>query len=328
MHRTQPDLNLPLDADFARSAPDAAAAGPPPLREPGTIRPGERNFEPADGWKLAGLGAMPPQLAATTRRYTAAWAGLGAISSLYLLIVAWQQTQGVEAALVPVTESLERLATDIADLKRATAAIETRERSTAGRVAAAEQRLDGLGQVASNVPPAGAGTGAAAQAAAQDQRATNRLNLASAAPPSASALTSGLAVAQAGPSTKAPEPASPAKVAPVAKPKPFATTVVAPATNPVRTGSVPAAAAAPAQGVLIASGPSLESVRLSWSVLHDKHGAVLGSLEPRVVPAGDGSAFNLIAGPFASDAEVQAACTSLKAQGVGCKPSVFTGAAL
>ena len=325
MHRTQPDLNLPLDADDAHRAPDATTAALP-LREPGTIRPGQRTFETADGWQVAGLGAMPPPLAAATRRYTAAWAGLGAISSLYLLIVAWQQTQGVEAALVPVTESLERLAIDIADLKRTTAAIETRERSTAGRVAATEQRLDGFGQLASNVPPAGAGTGAAAPTATQDQRATNRLNLVNAAPPSASAVTPGLAVAQAG--TKPPEHATAAKAAPIAKPKLVATAVVLPATNPVRTGSVPAASTAPPQGVLIASGPSLDSVRLSWSVLHDKHGAVLGSLEPRVVPAGDGSAFNLIAGPFASDAEVQAACTSLKAQGVGCKPSVFTGAAL
>ena len=333
MHHTATDLNPTFAPELTAGltqGTSADAATAPVLPEPGTIRPGERHFDTAAGWQSPAPGALPPLLAAASRRYTATWAGLGAVSALYLGIVAWQQTQGVESALVPVTETLERLANDIADLKHATAAIDTRERATTSRVAAAEQRLDGLAQVASNAPPAGTGSSWPAQTSVQDQRATNRLNLAAAGP----APTPGLAAQQAAPALKAPDPAPAAKVAVAAKPKPavaaaLVPATIAPATNPVRTGSVTTApATALPQGVLIASGPSLESVRLSWSVLNQKHGAVLGSLEPRVVPAGDGSAFNLIAGPFASDADAQAVCASLKAQGVGCKAAVFTGAAL
>ena len=131
----------------------------------------------------------------------------------------------------------------------------------------------------------------------------------------------------------APPPAPEATLAAKAQPqpKPIRVTeqpVVAKPTagNPIKTGSVLAGAGK--AGLLIASGPTFDSVRVSWNVLSHKYGPVLGSLEPRILPASDGSAFHLIAGPFATEADAQKACATLKTQGVGCRPTEFTGAAL
>jgi hypothetical protein len=90
----------------------------------------------------------------------------------------------------------------------------------------------------------------------------------------------------------------------------------------------PTAVAKRPAGLLIAWGPSLDSVKLSWNVLQQNHGAVLGPVEPRIIPAGDGSAFQLIAGPYASEADAAKACSNLRARGVTCRPAEYTGATL
>ena len=274
------------------------------------------------------VASAAPLAGRSQNRMTHVWAGLGLVSAAYLGVVVLQQSQGVDAALVPVTESLERLASDIADLKQATAATDARARLTENRVALAETRLDGINQVAANQgqpDPAGLGL--------RGQRPTNRAALAVA---EVSATGEGNSAAAATAKKAAATPlAVPVVPAPAIKPalaaKPWAATGVTPvpAVNPVRTGSVtPTPVAVARQGLMIASGPSLESIRLSWTVLRLNHAEVLGALEPRFVPSGDGSAFNLIAGPFNSDAEAQKACGALKAHGVGCKATEYEGGVL
>ena len=103
---------------------------------------------------------------------------------------------------------------------------------------------------------------------------------------------------------------------------------VATAPAPIDTSSTTTAVPSGPRGVQLASGPSLESVKLSWSVLSQTHGQVLKPLEPRIVPTSDGSAFRLLAGPFNSEADAQKACTALKARGVNCRSSEYGGAPL
>jgi len=282
-------------------------------------------------------------------KYIAGWAGVGAISLAYLAAMGWQRSANLESAIAPVTESIERMATDIAELKQVTAALDTREKATAARLDATETRLSGFAQAASPALPGGT-----IPASAQG-RPTNRTNLADDSGPAQSGalgnqasaaatepvkptrVIAGMVVVPPGapagiavaPLPQANATASDQKSKPAAAPTPAAKAVQAPVINTVRTGSIPEPTSARhPTGLLIASGPSLESIRLSWNVLSQNHGAVLGSLEPRVLPSSDGSAFNLIAGPFSSDADATKACTALKARGVGCRYTDYQGSSL
>lgn len=88
-----------------------------------------------------------------------------------------------------------------------------------------------------------------------------------------------------------------------------------------------AALADASHGVIVASGPSVDALRLSWSLLSDRHKAALGRMEPRVVTT-DGNTFQLVAGPLPSDTEAAKVCATLKARGIACRPSQFKGDAL
>lgn len=308
----------------------------------------------------ADLRALPPAVSVAAkptaqghgRGYLASWVGLGLISTAYLGAMAWQRGNSIDLALVPVTETLERLANDIADLKQTTTAIDARERTTAQRVDATESRLESFAQLAANVPQS-----ANAQTA-QGQRPTNRAVLAEAPPATAAsapvARMAGIALSPMSLAAQAAEPQKPARqlasAAAVAVPvvippmaaKPIVTIartipagLVVPlqdapnaAMNPIKTGSIPPPAPPAPIGLLVASGPSLDSIKLSWTVLNQNHAVVLGALEPRIRPATDGSAFQLVAGPFATEADAQKACASLKARGVGCKQADYSGAPL
>lgn len=85
-------------------------------------------------------------------------------------------------------------------------------------------------------------------------------------------------------------------------------------------------------GVRISNGPSLDALRLSWTLLSDRHAAQLRSLEARYVSRGtdaDGSpSFDLVAGPVKSQAEAKRICKVLAAQNVPCQIGAFGGSSL
>ena len=76
--------------------------------------------------------------------------------------------------------------------------------------------------------------------------------------------------------------------------------------------------------ILLARGPSIDALRLSWSLLNERHKGTLGTLEPRVVSAEPGL-YQLIAGPIASPADAAKVCANLKARGVTCQAAEFKG---
>ena len=96
----------------------------------------------------------------------------------------------------------------------------------------------------------------------------------------------------------------------------FGPAVVKPAPKPV--------------GVQISSGASVDSLRLSWSLLADRHGDALKNLEARYLSTGnaDNPAFDLVAGPIKSRAEAAKVCKALAAKNVPCKVGNFGGEAL
>lgn len=120
-------------------------------------------------------------------------------------------------------------------------------------------------------------------------------------------------------------------------------------TVPLETGSVTTAARAVAKpgdaisfgpavvkpaakpiGVQISSGASVDSLRLSWSVLADRHGDTLKNLQARYVESGDPAApnFDLIAGPIKTKSEAARVCKALAAKNIPCKIGDFAGDAL
>lgn len=112
------------------------------------------------------------------------------------------------------------------------------------------------------------------------------------------------------------KPVNPVKTIAAAQPIDFGTAVVKPAAKPV--------------GVQISSGASVDSLRLSWSLLSDRHADSLRNLQPRYTAHGDESAptFDLIAGPIKSRAEAMKICKALAAKSVPCKIGDYLGEAL
>lgn len=126
-------------------------------------------------------------------------------------------------------------------------------------------------------------------------------------------------------------------------PKPIAAGSAPPAKS-LETGSVKAAdaaapfavpvtAKAPAKpvGLQIASAPSLDALRLSWSLLSETHADSLKNLEPRYSTGVDanGLTYNLMAGPVKSAADAKKMCKALTAKAIACKVvGEFSGEAL
>lgn len=157
-------------------------------------------------------------------------------------------------------------------------------------------------------------------------------------------------IAAADPQAKAKEAAAAKKAAKEAAAKEAAAKKAA-AKPEIETGSVaqPAAGAisfgpptvthanAPAEaniggqvGVQIATGPSVDSLRLSWTLLKERHGAGLNGFEPRYTTDMSGSeqTYDLIVGPVASADEGKKLCQELAMKGTPCAVSRFTGDAL
>ena len=125
-------------------------------------------------------------------------------------------------------------------------------------------------------------------------------------------------------------PAAAKKVAPV----PAAAKLPAPAApaKNIETGSIePPKAAAPAKpapvGVLLATGPSLDSLRLSWQILNDRHGASMKALQPRYVVSGkpEERTYGLVAGPRETVADAKWVCKTMTDNGIACEVSQYRG---
>jgi sporulation related protein len=78
--------------------------------------------------------------------------------------------------------------------------------------------------------------------------------------------------------------------------------------------------------VQLAAGPSLDALRLSWSLLRERHGGALASLQPRYLPPrSEGGAYRLLAGPLPSKADADKVCADLAAATKGCYSIAYAG---
>jgi hypothetical protein len=83
-------------------------------------------------------------------------------------------------------------------------------------------------------------------------------------------------------------------------------------------------------GVLLATGPSIDSLRLNWSILTDRYADAVRNLQPRYLVKGKAGnrTYRLVAGPVASTAEANSLCKDMETRGMPCEVSVFAGNAL
>lgn len=96
----------------------------------------------------------------------------------------------------------------------------------------------------------------------------------------------------------------------------FGPAVVKPAAKPV--------------GLRLGAGASVDSLRLNWSLLADRHAEALSKLEPRVIADAIGgvATYDLVAGPVKSKADAAKICKELIADDIPCKVGDFKGDAL
>ncbi|AHB50185.1 hypothetical protein W911_10300 [Hyphomicrobium nitrativorans NL23] len=83
-------------------------------------------------------------------------------------------------------------------------------------------------------------------------------------------------------------------------------------------------------GVQIATGPSVDSLRLSWTLLSERHADSFRALAPRYVASGSGpnESYDLIVGPMPTVDEARRLCEDLSLKATPCRVSQFTGDAL
>jgi hypothetical protein len=286
-------------------------------------------------------------------RKVVVWTAMGALSAGYLglLLVApdWlddlrpsshaldpQSNQGQRAAarlasdVGGLRDSVSKIQLDIAKIKTDVQGGQDRDRTLAGQLAALEQKIfradetkidAAVPQAEGALPPqskppadgptaiqAGIVTPPAPFPAIAEAKIIN-------GDPGAS-VTTGQVLDPANPGPAQPIPRANTATAAAAAGLDFGTAIVKPARKPL--------------GVKLASGASIDALRLSWSLLAENHGNALKSLEAHYVTSGDphNPSYELIAGPIKSNAEAKRVCKVLAARKIPCAIGDFTGESL
>jgi len=214
------------------------------------------------------------------------------------------------ADLDPMRRTMGEIKMDVANLKDAAQAAAHRDEMLLGRVVALETSTTHR-------------SAHVAQTSGTDDGATGATSPTAAAQPTPPTPTPKAAVT----STSA-KPAAPAQKVSAATPA-----TKKKADSSIETGSIKKkkAAAKPAPvGVLLATGPSIDALRLNWSILTDRHSDAVGKLQPRYVINGSPGSrtYGLVLGPVASAKQAKSLCKTMVERGMRCEVSVYRGNAL
>lgn len=277
------------------------------------------------------------------RTYLVTWGLLAAVGLTYLVSLAWQvefrapPAQQQAAAIDPelgvrvanralaeigsVQQTVRSIQSDLGRLKDTVDQRDAQERESQARLSALEEKVTSLAApspVAAAAPlpniinakqKAAEKSKTPVERKVAEQRATSRIV----------SVVEGLS----------PAPAPAADPAPASAPDADA--------PKLETGSIPAQAptvtfgepqVTPARqgfSVQIGAGPSLDALRLTWSRLSERHGA-LALLQPRFIPPKPGSGtYRLVAGPLASKADAEKVCADMGVGHQGCLPTTAVG---
>lgn len=283
-------------------------------------------------------------------RYLAVWATMACLGSAYLAAVSIRPAflDGIlpvaggasseavarnAADIVNAREGIMQLQTDVRQVQKDLTHSADATRSLSDRVAALEQKAAPAGEVQTPAQAEPQRVGAVEPQPSSDvDFPVDRMpGPAEPAHPKAAAaktpkvinapLETG-SLTEDAPAAPAAKPAPPAKPkAAAAAPKEKAEAAVGSFSEPKVTKPV---------GIKLATGGSVDNLRVSWGVLAERHGQELSALQPRYYNNVDGSGitYELVAGPFKTTADAKRVCQSLKAQAVDCQVSTFGGNAL
>ena len=222
------------------------------------------------------------------------------------------------ADLDPLRNALGEMKMDVANLKTGIQAAADRDAEIAKRLNVLEGAGNPKATKATTAPspkPAGqkgANAGNGIQMLNGKRAEANPIDTASVSRPA-------IALAATQPSTMMP-----------AKQKKQTVKKKAPVSAPVKTAAVkkaPAKKPPKVVGVQLASGPSIASLQLNWSVLADRNQDALGHLKPRYTTRGKSSkrTYDLVAGPFGSAQQAEIVCKVLSERGHSCKVGTYRG---
>lgn len=252
-----------------------------------------------------------------------ALAGLSSAGDADQNIVALQRdvTRAL-ADLDPLRNTMGEMKADVANLKTGIRAAKNRDVQLAKRLIALEQTPPGVqGNVSaqtndSTAPIAprptpinrkGAGAAANPQLLNANPIDTASVSRQATAPTATQSSTVAPVTAKLPPAKKKESVKAPVKKVAATK---------APAKKPPKT-----------VGVQLATGPSVASLQLNWSVLADRNKDALGHLQPRYTTRGKQSkrAYDLVAGPLGSKQQAEIVCKVLGERGHACKVGAYRG---
>lgn len=101
-------------------------------------------------------------------------------------------------------------------------------------------------------------------------------------------------------------------------------------TTPLQSTETSPVPAKSALGLQLSTGPNLDSLRLNWSLLNERHRDLLGPMQTRYrkVAGKPNAPYQLIAGPVRSQADAARICKALAGSGVSCRATAYSGEAL
>lgn len=295
------------------------------------------------------MAQRPPELptdfhdepAGGTSRYLAIWAIMACVAALYLAAVsirpafldgilpvadagAAETASQAAADIVNIRDSIGQLQTDVVKTQTELSQQTDTTRALSDRVAALEQKGQPAGAQPANTDPQQ--TGAIQPDAASDSiefPSGNHAPVKSAPVKAAEAKSAAKPKVINGPietGSVAEDPSAPPPAAAPAKPKPAPEKVAAFGEPKVKK----------AIGIKLATGASVDNLRLSWGILSERHSTELKPLQPRYFNTvdGNGITYELVAGPFKTTADAKKVCQTLKAQAIDCQVSSFGGNSL
>ncbi len=307
---------------------------------------------------MAQINSRPRRNGRFAKLYAGTWTVLALLALAYMITLATNPSvlgNWTPERSTPETNegqrSVARFATDLTGLRQSVGEIQrdmtalrtavqigtSRDKEMVERIAVLEERTKPqIPVVAEAAAPAAPKTAAQRQTEARALKAAEKVATASASAVAADALPASEASTSRFVVLNAPVlPANPIATGsiPANNPAPPAQGVPAPpvaaqASASFGPGAIRASAPPAPAGLEIASGPSLEALRLNWSLLADRHASQLKNLEARYTSAGEGQPYQLLAGPISSADEAKRVCAQLQAKRVTCRVTGFGGNAL
>ena len=296
--------------------------------------------------------AVPLRQRLIFTRYVVLWTMLGVLAGGYLIVLLaspdWlddllpvssladpQSNRGQRAAarlasdISGLRDSVSRIQMDMAKVKTEVEGVVERDRALSNQVTAIQQKLSAQPQapIETTSPPPAAGGKGAAQTSQQTSQQNNpeliRADASAAAPVMAAASAAQPRVIN----SPEPAPQTTGEVVDTASANVATTAVPSAADQAISFGPAVVKTVPKPVGVRLSSASSVDALRLSWSLLSDRHGPALKNLEPRYVAGGDpqNPSFDLIAGPIKSNSQAKRLCKTLTDTKTPCKISDFIG---